>query len=67
MADQVSKLYELIAGYHATHMVDIGRELGAWAALTESPGLTSDELASRLGTDASIPMCFVEPPLPSSC
>ena len=29
LADQVSKLYELIAGYHATHMVDIGRELGA--------------------------------------
>jgi SAM-dependent methyltransferase len=51
LADQVSKLYELIAGYHATHMVDIGRELGAWAALTRTPGLTSDELAARLGTD----------------
>ncbi len=52
MADQVSKLYDLIGGYHATHMVDIGRELGAWAALTQSPGLTSDGLASSIGTDA---------------
>ena len=51
LADQVSKLYELIAGYHATHMLDIGRELGVWAALTEAPGLTSAELADRLGTD----------------
>ena len=51
LADQVSKLYELIAGYHATHMIEIGHQLGAWAALTEDPGLTSAELAARLGTD----------------
>ncbi len=42
LADQVSKLYELIAGYHATHMIEIGHQLGAWAALTEDPGLTSE-------------------------
>ena len=51
LADQVSKLYELIAGYHATHMIEIGHQLGAWAALTEEPGLTSAGLAARLGTD----------------
>ncbi|MGH8948216.1 MAG: SAM-dependent methyltransferase, partial [Acidimicrobiia bacterium] len=51
LAGQVSKLYDLIAGYHATHMIEIGHKLGAWAALTEVPGLTSAELASRLATD----------------
>ncbi len=51
LADQVSKLYDLIAGYHATHMIEIGHKLGAWAALTEDPGLTSAQLASRLATD----------------
>ena len=67
LADQVSKLYELIAGYHATHMVEIGRELGVWEALTQSPGLTSEELAASLGTDASTPMCFAGRPSPSGC
>src|SRR5215210_1845622 len=31
LADQVSKLYELVAGYHATNLLEIARELGAWA------------------------------------
>jgi SAM-dependent methyltransferase len=52
LADQVSKLYDLIGGYHATHLLEIARELGVWEALVQSPGLTSDGLASRLGTDA---------------
>jgi hypothetical protein len=30
LADQVSKLYDLIAGYHATHLLEIARELGVW-------------------------------------
>src|SRR4029453_14280867 len=51
LADQVSRLYDLVAGYHATHLMEIARELGVWAALTASPGLTSEELAGRLGTD----------------
>ena len=50
LADQVSKLYELVAGYHATNLLEIARELGAWEALTQSPGLTSKALAERLGT-----------------
>ena len=50
LADQVSKLYELIAGYHATHLMEIARELGVWDALAQIPGLTSEELAKRLGT-----------------
>jgi SAM-dependent methyltransferase len=50
LADQVSRLYDLIAGYHATHLLEIARELGVWEALAGSPGLTSDALAARLGT-----------------
>ena len=49
LADQVSRLYDLVAGYHATHLLEIARELGVWAALTASPGLTSEELASFSG------------------
>ena len=51
LADQVSRLYDLVAGYHATHLVEIGRELGVWEALTGAPGRSSDELAATLGTD----------------
>jgi SAM-dependent methyltransferase len=51
LADQVSRLYDLIAGYHATHLVEIARELGVWEALAASPALTAEALAARLGTD----------------
>src|SRR5215213_8686067 len=51
LADQVSRLYDLVAGYHATHMLEIARELGIWDALAKDPGLASGELADRLGTD----------------
>jgi SAM-dependent methyltransferase len=51
LADQVSKLYDLVAGYHATHLLEIARELGVWEALAPSPGLTSEGLATGLGTD----------------
>ena len=51
LADQVSRLYDLVAGYHATHMLEIARELGIWEALAKDPGLASGELAKRLGTD----------------
>jgi SAM-dependent methyltransferase len=51
LADQVTKLYDLVAGYHATHLVEIARELGAWQALSQSPGLSSEALAAQLGTD----------------
>lgn len=50
LADQVSKLYDLIAGYHATNLLEVARDLGAWEALTQSPGLASERLAERLGT-----------------
>ena len=29
LADQVSRLYDLVAGYHATHLIEIARELVA--------------------------------------
>jgi SAM-dependent methyltransferase len=51
LADQVSRLYDLIAGYHATQLIEIARELGVWEALTSSPGLTSEGLATGIGTD----------------
>jgi len=51
LPEQVTKLYDLIAGYHATHLLEIGRELGVWEALTAQPGITSDRLAKQLGTD----------------
>jgi SAM-dependent methyltransferase len=51
LADQVSRLYDLIAGYHVTHLLEIARELGVWAALVRAPGLTSEGLATELGTD----------------
>ncbi len=52
LADQVSKLYDLVAGYHVTHLIEIARELGVWDALTQNPGRISSELAETLGTDA---------------
>jgi SAM-dependent methyltransferase len=51
LADQVSRLYDLVAGYHATHLMEIARELGLWEALAADPGLSSDGLAERLATD----------------
>jgi SAM-dependent methyltransferase len=51
LADQVSRLYDLIAGYHATHLVEIARELGVWQALARTPGLTAEGLAGELDTD----------------
>ncbi|HET9901480.1 MAG TPA: class I SAM-dependent methyltransferase [Actinomycetes bacterium] len=51
LADQVSRLYDLIGGFHATHLMEIARELGVWQSLTEHPGMTSDELAAGLDTD----------------
>jgi SAM-dependent methyltransferase len=51
MADQVSRLYDLIAGYHATHLIEIARELGVWEALAQAPGRSSEELAAKLGTE----------------
>jgi len=51
LADQVSKLYDLISGYHATHMIEIGRQLGAWTALSGHPGITSESLATLIGAD----------------
>jgi SAM-dependent methyltransferase len=51
LADQVSKLYDLVAGYHATHLLEIARELGVWEALAQDPGLGSDALATGLDID----------------
>ena len=51
LAQQVTKLYDLIAGYHATYLIEIARELGVWEAVAERPGITSADLAQRIGAD----------------
>lgn len=51
LADQVTRLYDLIGGYHATHLLEVGRAVGAWEAITADSGITSASLARRLGTE----------------
>ena len=51
MADQVTRLYDLIGGYHATQLMEIARQLGLWSLLTTQPGLTSTAIAAGLQTD----------------
>ena len=51
VADQVSRLYDLIAGYHLTNLIEVAREVGAWEAITARPGIDSATLAASLGTD----------------
>ena len=49
--EQVTKLLNLISGYHATHLLEIARELGILELITAEPGVTARELAKRLGTE----------------
>ncbi len=51
LADQVSRLYDLIAGYHVTNLIEVAREVGAWEEITAHPAIDSETLAMRLGTD----------------
>jgi SAM-dependent methyltransferase len=51
LAEQVSRLYDLIAGYHLTNLIEVAREIGAWSQITASPGIDSRALAAALGTD----------------
>ena len=51
LADQVSRLYEIIGGYHATHLLKIAHELGVWRAISAKPGIPSDDLAREIGTE----------------
>ncbi len=38
LADQVSRLYDLIAGYHLTHLIEFGREFGRLGDHHRPPG-----------------------------
>src|SRR5688572_2354130 len=51
LSDQVSRLYDIIGGYHAAHMLQIAHELGVWKAVASNPGLSSGQLATQLGTE----------------
>jgi SAM-dependent methyltransferase len=48
LSEQVTRLYDLIGGYHATNLMDIADRLGVWVAVTVTPGITSDALAAGL-------------------
>jgi len=48
ISDQVTRLYELIAGFHTTHLLEVGRQLGVWTHLTAHPESTSGDLAASL-------------------
>jgi SAM-dependent methyltransferase len=51
LTDQVTRFYDYIAGYHATQLIEIARELGLWDAITAQPGITNEAIAAKLGTD----------------
>ena len=51
LAEQVSRLYDLIAGYHLTNLIEVAREVGVWERITNQPGIASKALADGLGTD----------------
>jgi SAM-dependent methyltransferase len=51
LADQVSRLYDLIAGYHLTNLIEVAREVGVWDWMAAHPGVDSRHLAASLGTD----------------
>jgi len=48
LPDQVTKLYEIIAGFHTTNLIEIGRELGVWEFLVANPGAASDHVSTSL-------------------
>ena len=52
LAEQVSRLYDLIAGYHLTNLIEVAREVGVWEQIAAQPGIASTSLAAGLGTDA---------------
>jgi SAM-dependent methyltransferase len=51
LGDQVTRLYDIIGGYHATNLIEIARELGVWSVITANPGMTSAQLSGQLQTD----------------
>ena len=51
LAEQVSRLYDLIAGYHMTNLIEVAREVGVWERIAAEPGITSALLANSLGTN----------------
>ena len=51
ITDQVTRLYEIIAGYHSTQMLEIGRELGIWEHLTDQGSASAEDIATALGLD----------------
>jgi len=52
LAEQVSRLYDLIAGYHLTNLLEVAREVGVWEQIAAHPGVDAPALAAALGTDA---------------
>ena len=51
LSEQVTRLYDIIAGYHATNLLKVAQDLGVWRAITHQTGITSEDLATRLATE----------------
>ena len=51
LAEQVSRLYDLIAGYHLTNLIEVARDVGIWERIAARPGIDSAALATAAGTD----------------
>ena len=47
-----SRIFAWRRGFNALHLIDLGERLGLFEALAATPGMTVDELASRLGLHA---------------
>jgi SAM-dependent methyltransferase len=50
--EQTARIFEWRRGFNALHLIDLGERLGLWRALADSPGVSSVELAARLGLHA---------------
>jgi len=46
---QVARIFEWRRGFNTIHLIDVGIRAGLFKALTDSPGASAPELASKLG------------------
>ncbi|MCB1868439.1 MAG: methyltransferase domain-containing protein [Gammaproteobacteria bacterium] len=49
---QVSRIFEWRRGFNAMHLIDLGIRLGLFKAFAETPDVTAQEVADRLGLHA---------------
>ena len=49
---QVARLFAWRRGFNAMHLIDLGVRLGLFKALAETPDVTAQQVADRLGLHA---------------